>query len=172
MSDIAFNKIDAPNEEQHKYEVMMSYHKDDRHLQNLSDSESSLAWAELHDNRIVVFKYHVIAGSIQSAINRAIKLDDQRKSETGATWPSIFSQWENMAGEPLNDDLLEKMYHFLQEQEHFEDWFNAQPTTVSAILLDNKPMVHKDMENQFIEKNETFISDIADWANKDVTEEE
>ena len=170
--DTVVNKVDVPSQEQHKYEVMVAYHRDDEHLKELSIGESSLAWADLHDNRVVVFKYDVIAGSMQAAINRAIKLDDQRKLETGATWPSLFSQWEQMAGEPLNDDLLEKMYFFLSEHNHFSDWFNAQPTTISAVLLHNKPMIHQDMENQFIEKSEHFISDVAQWANEGVKEEE
>ena len=171
MSELLSQKIDEPNQEQHKYEVNVAYHQDDKHLQHIQEA-SNLAWADLTDNRIVVFTYNVIANNMQSAINSAIRLDNQRKMETGCTWPSLFSQWEEMSGMKLDDDMLEKMYFFLMDKNHFADWFNAQPTTVSAVLLDNKSMVHRDMENQFIKSSEHFIEDVANWANKGSKEEE
>jgi len=35
------------------------------------------------------------------------------------------------------------------------------------LLLANKDMIHLDMENQFIEKSNNFISEVANWANQE-----
>jgi len=158
----------APKLAQHKYEVTMSYHKADKHNKTAEQSEDNvLAWAELDDNDVIIFTYIVNDVSMINAIAQAKQLDDTRKMEVAATWPSITEHLQNDHGEELTPKLLEDMYGFLIDKDQFGQWFNTEPTTISCLLVANKDMIHLDMENQFIEKSDAFISDVANWANQE-----
>ena len=158
----------APKLAQHKYEVTMSYHKADKHNNTADGNEDNvLAWAELEDNEVVIFTYIVSASTMTGAIAQAKQLDDTRKMEVAATWPSITQHMQDEHGEEITPKLLEDMYGFLVDKDQFKNWFDTEPTTISCLLLANKDMIHLDMENQFIEKSNNFISDIANWANNE-----
>jgi len=101
------------------------------------------------------------------AIAQAKQLDDTRKMEVAATWPSITQHMQDEHGEEITPKLLEDMYGFLIDKDQFQNWFNTEPTTISCLLLANKDMIHLDMENQFIEKSNNFISEVANWANQE-----
>lgn len=150
----------------HAYEVTITYNKSDKHI-NVENIESGLGWAELLDHDIIIYTYNIRAESLQAAINKAIDMDNLRKLEMAATWPSLVEGFP----EEITPKLLQDFYFYLCDKNHFNSWFFQDPTTISGLLVDNKETIMLDMENQFIERSETFISDIANWANKSHEEE-
>lgn len=163
----AVYEMEIGNGDEHLYEVTLAYVNGDKHnpfgTKQDSPGGKVFGWAEMEDHDAVVYKYHIQAYTISEATARAIKIDDARKCETAATWPSVF----NSGNMELSLDQLEQFYHFLMNENHFDDWFYAEPTSISVVLVSNKEMVHTKMENRVMEKAKNFTSDISDWINKE-----
>ena len=94
----------------------MSYHKADKHNNTANQNEDNmLAWAELEDNEVVIFTYIVSASTMTGAIAQAKQLDDTRKMEVAATWPSITQHMQDEHGEEITPRLLEDMNSYYME---------------------------------------------------------
>ena len=147
----------------HNYAVTLAYHADDIHMQErIGDNGKLFTWAELEDHKRVVFRYEVQANSIRAAIDEALRVDDARKAEIVASWPSALEEM------PVDTaEHLEVFYNFLLQREYISNWIFTDPTTVSAVIEDMEQQIHTDMENAFIQRNDSFLRDVANWANKE-----
>lgn len=161
----AVYQMEIGNGNEHTYEVTLAYVFGDTHNKwaNEDKEDRVFGWAEMEEHDAVIYKYHIDAYTIAEATARAIKIDDARKAETAATWPSVFG---SMPIEPTVDEL-EKFYGFLVHENHFDDWFYQEPTSISCVLLSNKDMVHKKMENNVMQKAKNFTSDISEWMQQE-----
>lgn len=159
----AVYEMEIGNGNEHMYEVTLAYVKGDEHNPWNDNKDRIFGWAELEDHSAVVYKYNIQAYTIAEATARAIKIDDARKLEQAATWPSVFSS----PSMNLNLDELENFYHYLMQSNQFDDWFYAEPTSISVVLKANKEMVFTQMENRIMNKAENFTSDISEWMKQE-----
>ena len=161
----AVYQMEIGNGDEHMYEVTLAYVNGDTHNKWATDDteDKVFGWAEMEDHDAVVYKYHIKAYTISEATTRALKIDDARKAETAATWPSVFN---TMPIEPTVDEL-EKFYHFLVHENHFDSWFYQEPTSISCVLVSNRDMVHKKMEDRVMQKVDNFTSDISEWMKQE-----
>ena len=159
----AVYEMEIGNGQEHMYEVTLAYVKGDKHNPWDNNKDRPFGWAELEDHTAVVYKYSIQAYTIAEATNRALKIDDARKLEQAATWPSVFSS----PSLNLSLEELQSFYHYLMETNQFDDWFYAEPTSISVVLKANKQMVFTQMENRIINKAENFTSDISEWMKQE-----